>query len=321
MPQIIIEELSRGGGHSCYHRVEKLPVRIGRALDNDIIIPDPYVSPLHVTIEEGTDCWMVIDRGSENGTFVGKNKKIEGAATLVSGDRLTVGRTQLRVWSSEHKSAPTLRLAVQQGSGGRLTIPLLACVSFMVTAAFLTLHLFLETAKQTIVITLFANAIPYLFFPILWAGIWACAGFILRRKSRFSLQFITANGALVCIIVITVSTEYFDYLSGSEKMASVFQYAAMALLSALLLFANLVIATGIADVRRALSALLIGGGVIAVIAIVDHAESFENRISPAYSRTLKPPYAKITRSITLDRFIKESETLFGDTEGTAHSSK
>lgn len=313
MPQLIIEELTRSGVHSCYHRVAELPVRIGRALDNDLILADPYISPVHLIIAEGDNGWIAVDQSSENGTFFGKGRKIEGTAGLVSGDQVTIGRTQLRVWSPEHLVAPALRLPAQQSIARRVIIPLCALISFLGSSALVTLNRFLDNANQTKLISLFANALPYLFFPLFWAGICACAGFIVRRKAQFSLQLITANCALASVVVLTALTEYIDYFTSSTNTADIIQYTGMMLITAILLFVNLAITTGTAaGLRRAVISVVIGGGIIATIAVTDYASRFENRITPEYSQTLKPPYAKIARSVPLDQFIKESENLFRD---------
>jgi hypothetical protein len=314
MPELIIEELTRSGIHICYHRVTELPVRIGRALDNDIVLADPFVSPYHFVIEKIDEGMIIIDQGSDNGTFIGRNrnKRIEVPTAIDSGDQVTIGRTLLRIWSPTHQVLPALRLPAQQSIAQRIVIPMVSFTSLIFTTAIVTLHQFLDTAKQTKLISLFANALPYLFFPFLWAGIWACAGFILRRKSHYGFQLIIANGALIFIVIVASLTEYVDYLSGSVKIADIVQYSVMALLLAILLYANLSIAIGRTDIRRAVIALIIAVGVIAAIAITDHAESFENRLMPEYSQTLKPPYFHITRHVTLDQFTKESETLFSD---------
>ena len=310
MPELIIEELTRSGAHIGYHRVAALPARIGRALDNDIVIADPYVSPVHLVIESGSGAWIVSDQASDNGTFIGKGKRLDGPAELVSGDQLMVGRTVLRLWSPSHQVPPAWRFQKQQSITRRIAIPLFAFVSFLVTLALATFQEFLDTAKQTRLISLFANTLPFVFFPLIWAGIWACAGFIVRRKSNYALQLMAANGALVFILLLTVSVEYIDYFTSSTKAATIVQYAGMALLAVLLLFVNLTISTGAVNLRRTIIAVVIGVGTIAIVAVADHAERFENRISPEYSHSLKPPYAKIAPSITLDQFIKDSERLF-----------
>jgi hypothetical protein len=312
MPKIIIEELTRGGVHNCYHRIADLPVRIGRALNNDIVIADPYVSPLHLVIEQGEHGWIAVDQGSGNGSFIVNSRKIEGTAEIVSGDLIIIGRTQLRLLSPEHPVPKELFLPARQSPARRAIGPLLAFLSLVGVWIALTIEQFLGNSNQIKLISLFAGALPYLFFPLLWASICACAGFIVLRRAQFALQLIVANGALVCILALTLLSEYVDYFTCSTLTADIMQYTGMALITATLLFINLAITTGTADLRRAVISLVIGGSAIAAVALNDYAARFENRITPEYSQTLKPPYAKIAQSKPLDGFILEYESLFNE---------
>jgi hypothetical protein len=312
MPQIIVEEFGRGGIHHCYHRIADLPIRIGRAFNNDIVIADPYVSPLHLIVENREHGWIAVDQGSENGSFIRKNRKINGTAELVSGDTVTVGRTLLRFWSTEHPVPGELRLPSQLNPARRTFVPVLAFLSFACVWGALTIQQFLNNANQIKPISLFASALPYLFFPFLWAGVCSCAGFIVLRKAQFSLQLIVANCAFVCILALTLLSEYVDYFTCSTLAADIIQYAGMLTITSMLLFINLWITTGTSDLRRKIISFVIGGSVIAAVALNDYASRFENRITPEYSQTLKPPYAKIAKSKPLDGFILECESLFNE---------
>ena len=74
---------------------------IGRAPRADFIVDAPLVSRLHCRIEAGEDGLEVIDLTSTNGTFV-NDLRVE-RARLNSGDRLRVGRVELKVQrDSEH---------------------------------------------------------------------------------------------------------------------------------------------------------------------------------------------------------------------------
>jgi hypothetical protein len=134
----------------------------------------------------------------------------------------------------------------------------------------------------------------------------------VRRRANFSLQLIVSNCALFCVLALTSLVELVDYFTCDTTAADITQYAGVVTITVLLLFLNLSIATGVADLRRAVIAAIIGVGVIATVALTDFAARFEKRITPEYSQTLKPPYAKVAKSIPLDRFIKECEALFGD---------
>ncbi len=68
---------------------------VGRAPRADFIVDAALVSRLHCRLEAGLDNLEVIDLASTNGTFV-NDKRIE-RARLTSGDRLRIGRVELKV--------------------------------------------------------------------------------------------------------------------------------------------------------------------------------------------------------------------------------
>jgi pSer/pThr/pTyr-binding forkhead associated (FHA) protein len=70
-------------------------VKIGRAVDNDIVISDPTVSRLHVRVELRPDGWFLIDAGSAAGVEK-MGFRISAREPLESGDEFKLGDTILR---------------------------------------------------------------------------------------------------------------------------------------------------------------------------------------------------------------------------------
>ena len=68
---------------------------IGRAEGADLIVDAPLVSRVHCRLEAGATAVEVVDLSSTNGTFV--NDERVDRASLMSGDRLRVGRVELTV--------------------------------------------------------------------------------------------------------------------------------------------------------------------------------------------------------------------------------
>ena len=69
MSGILVELLDRAGSVIARHRFDQLPVRLGRAYDNDVIVDDPFVAPSHVQIERREDGVLIArDLGTRNGT-------------------------------------------------------------------------------------------------------------------------------------------------------------------------------------------------------------------------------------------------------------
>ena len=70
-------------------------LRIGRALDNDLVIADSRVSRYHAQIVRDTRGELVRDLGSTNGTAV--DGRIIGEERLADGDRLSLGGYEIQV--------------------------------------------------------------------------------------------------------------------------------------------------------------------------------------------------------------------------------
>ena len=70
-------------------------LRIGKAPDNDLVLPDASVSRYHCEIEPGAQGMIVRDLGSTNHTRIGRSK-IQ-TATLEPGATLTVGDVELQL--------------------------------------------------------------------------------------------------------------------------------------------------------------------------------------------------------------------------------
>jgi pSer/pThr/pTyr-binding forkhead associated (FHA) protein len=68
---------------------------VGRAPRADFVVDAALVSRLHCRLTAGESTVEVVDLSSTNGTFV-NDRRVKNA-TLSSGDRLRVGRVELRI--------------------------------------------------------------------------------------------------------------------------------------------------------------------------------------------------------------------------------
>lgn len=85
--------------------------RIGRAQDNDWILPDPdrYISSHHCKVEFRAGNWVLEDT-STNGVFINGSDvpaSVEGAYSLKDGDRLRLGDYELLVSIDERNDFPS----------------------------------------------------------------------------------------------------------------------------------------------------------------------------------------------------------------------
>ena len=75
------------------HTLEKDTIKVGRAMDCDLVVDNLGVSRHHCTILKEGDGWAVLDGGSNNGTYVGGTKIQK--QTLKHGDRIVLGKHSL----------------------------------------------------------------------------------------------------------------------------------------------------------------------------------------------------------------------------------
>ena len=72
---------------------------LGRGSDCDIIVDDTGISRRHLELRVTPNGVIATDMGSTNGSFV-EGHKIS-AATLVDGNTITIGRTQIMFWNAQ----------------------------------------------------------------------------------------------------------------------------------------------------------------------------------------------------------------------------
>ena len=71
-------------------------ITIGRSTETDIVLRDPLVSHQHSRIIKKLDEWWLMDLGSTNGTFVGRDQIAE-PVRLKNGEKIRIGDTVFQV--------------------------------------------------------------------------------------------------------------------------------------------------------------------------------------------------------------------------------
>ena len=82
-------------GRETWCALQKLPAIVGRDESADVQLADPWTSHRHCEIDQIGDVLVVRDLGSKNGVFINHHRVRE--SHVLSGDRLTIGRTEVTV--------------------------------------------------------------------------------------------------------------------------------------------------------------------------------------------------------------------------------
>jgi Zn-dependent protease with chaperone function len=75
------------------HFLRRLKTRLGRNLDNDIVISSDRASRYHAEIIHQEHEWLIVDQNSRNGVWL-NGRKIVAQAELKAGDRIRIGKQE-----------------------------------------------------------------------------------------------------------------------------------------------------------------------------------------------------------------------------------
>jgi pSer/pThr/pTyr-binding forkhead associated (FHA) protein len=94
-------------------------MRVGRATDCEIVVDNLGVSRHHCSIVKDGDGWAVVDKGSNNGTFVGGQRITKHP--LKHGERVVMGKHSL-LYDAHGVADPNDKKKTAVGMGGEMTM-------------------------------------------------------------------------------------------------------------------------------------------------------------------------------------------------------
>lgn len=179
----LIEVFERDGRVARCVSVQRWPLTLGRALDNDVVLDDPHVAAHHATLQADDQSQLTLIVGdSINGVNVGSDRFAAGArvALPVTGAAMQIGAIKLRLRLPGETLAPERALLALNRA--HLLPPLLAGVLVMLLAL----------ADHWVVLDPGADATAWL--PIAvgvplalagWCGAWALVSKLFQHRFDF----------------------------------------------------------------------------------------------------------------------------------------
>lgn len=79
------------------YQVPQQGLRLGRAPENDVVLPDPNISRQHLVIWASDRGAFLRDLGSQNGTFIGGRRVGAGPEPIPAGSHVRIGVTDIQV--------------------------------------------------------------------------------------------------------------------------------------------------------------------------------------------------------------------------------
>lgn len=93
MSRIPTLKMTRGSDSGRVFELDSAEVAIGSGIRNDIVLPDPDISPKHCRLVQEGSVYRLFDTGSKRGTFVGGKLVLSDGITLPGSVIIELGET------------------------------------------------------------------------------------------------------------------------------------------------------------------------------------------------------------------------------------
>ena len=277
---------------------------IGRSYNNDLVLTDAHIAPKQMQFCKNDGQWQVSVLDYTNPVLLNGVSVGDKPVAINSGDKITVGRTHLSLYSEDHPVTQTRKLILSswlhrdsQGVLQPFLFLLLVCILDGLLEFF---QLSTDLKWKEIASSGIVGGIII----IIWAGLWSLTGKLLRHQQHFGLQLIATSMAMALLTLFYPVSSYLEYITHSTMVGMATGYGLAFVTLVILLKLNLYIATNIDHTFKVsiiLSSVLIG--VVYWLANFNQQEDFS--YSPQYSTVLRPPFAQVLRGKTVDEYFDE----------------
>ncbi len=301
-------------------RVDSVPLKVGRAYSNDVVVDDPYVCPLHLAIELNERGQLIArDLESVNGLYRNNDDNRVTSLVLEPGSELRIGHTRMRYRSLDQSLAPTL--VDRPNPTSFLASPYFAAGAGLVVFLLLCLETYSSATDWLSVAKVVSEPLTTVSTLLVWAGLWSLASRIIVSRLHFFEHVAIASGAILCFLALSVASEWLEFLFPVIPALWFAGLFGTGLILAALVYNHLRFASVMPRRSRLWAALAVSAAVVGVSVVSDYAgrSKFSNVME--FTGIVKPIDAALVPAISADRFIENSQTLRLDLEALARRAK
>lgn len=234
---IVVELLDRAGSVVARHRCNELPVRLGRAYDNEVIVDDPFVAPNHLQIERRADGALIArDLGTRNGMYAVTARRWslrQGAVkrsneiVLTPDTLVRAGHSTFRVRQIDQAVAPErLDTTAHAWEGLR---PAIVAVTMLTLLALFNAWSADTTTQETFAYE--TSVALVLGIMLVWAGAWALLNRLFAGRARFGRHFLIGAALMVASSATSSAAQLLAYAFSIDWATRFDSYLSLVLLS------------------------------------------------------------------------------------------
>lgn len=302
-----VEILARNGEVLHRHRAASLPIRVGRAYDNDCILDDEYAAAHHAVIEQGPDGMLVMrDLGTRNGLNVGRKRVKE--LTLGGDTVVRMGHTSLRVRAADFPVPEELRDRTMHGWEGLLPGAVGVLLAGLV-ALFVTWLLDAEPFEL----------LNYVLAPgagvgaaLLWSSLWAFLNRLFGRYTRLGRHLFIFGCGLATLVGFRLLAAVVAYAWSLEWLTRYGSHVAVATVAGIIYFH---LATIKPSLRRRLRAICAGAAVLGSgLVLIVNQQQHGRLADELYMSVLLPPELRASPDATVAEYMSDVEAMRAELE-------
>ncbi|MGE0269524.1 MAG: FHA domain-containing protein [Candidatus Omnitrophota bacterium] len=314
MEKIIIEVISDHKHQGDYKIFEGGCVHIGRSLENDLILNDPFVSEKHLVIRLEEGLLRIQDFQSRNGTYVPRTKRFEPELVIGSGEELIVGRTRIRVYLESHQVQPAKLLDENKTIFRWMHLKPVAWGLLVVLMVVSYIEAHLLTVENETIQKLLSAPIMSSTIILIWAGFWALLGRLLCHRINFTVHISICCLWILIHDIFERANDYLCFYLNNQLLHLIINYIIYTGMFIIALSFSLIYATNMTKKSR-----IVFSAVFTLIMLIsitgmrlsvsdDYAEYYLTDLP--YDATLKPPVFGPPNSFSIDQFVKKSDVLY-----------
>lgn len=301
-----VEILARNGEVLHRHRAASLPIRVGRAYDNDFILDDEYAAAHHAVIEQGPDGALVMrDLGTLNGLNLGPNhgRKRVQELTLTGNTVVRMGHTSVRVRAADFAVPAELRDRTMHGWEGLVPGTVGVLLAALV-AVFVTWLLDAEPFEL----------LNYVLAPgigvgtaLLWSSLWAFLNRLFGRYTRLGRHLFIFGCGLAVLVGLRLLAAIVAYAWSLEWLTRYGSHLTVATVAGIVYFHLATIRPPLRRRLRAACALaaMVGSSLVLIVNQQRHGRVADE----LYMTVLMPPELRATPATTVADYMADVEDM------------
>lgn len=304
----VLEVVDRSGHVQSRTRIETLPFRIGRALDSDLVIDDPYVCARHAEIR-GEDALEWVDAASVNGSFIGGARERVERIALAGIAEIRLGHTHLRFRPADEALPPTLPdpLAGSRWQGlDRIRYGAIALAGSLVAVLA---EQIIGSSQALRAGVLLGSAAPALIVLALWALAWSLVNRVVAHRFHYFGHLAIGGFGVIAGGLLEAIGGYAAFAMAGDQLLPGYNSLSGALLAAGVIFGHLRLISRGSARRLVLPAALVGAAVLS-LGLLPGAGDDQFSSEPNFDGKLKPPFAALRTGRSSEQYYSDATGVF-----------